>query len=179
MMWLMESPLAILGVGVAVLAVLFVALQQTGKKGILLAMLITTLLFAGLLVLERSVVTDRESVEATLQEIAGALETNDIDLVVSHISESAPEITSDAKRYLRMGTIQEVKIKKIHSVELRMENPPPVASVDFNVLIVAEDRSGALGTRRVPKRLKVVFCQEGGAWRVSKYKMEEVIGPRR
>ncbi len=176
-MWLMENPLAILGIGAAVLVMMFVGLQQTGKRGFLIAMVGVVVLSAGLLLLERWMITPRESVVATLHVLAHDLKSNDVEAVLSHISDRAPKVAEDARSYMRMGTIKEAKIKTIRKVTFPQEKPVRLAVAEFNVVIVGQ--SGNTGPITIPKILVVYFRDEAGKWRIKDYEVHEVVGQRR
>ena len=78
MTWVTEEPLPILFVGVLIEGFLLIALLQTAQRALLYLMIVTGILFGGLLLVEFVVVTDAEEVEMTLDTMAADLERDDL-----------------------------------------------------------------------------------------------------
>ncbi len=85
MNWIFEGPWPILLTGLVLEAILLVALVRTGRAVIVGQSLGLGLLTAGLLVLERAIVTDNERIRETLDGLAAAAVANDLDGVLSYI----------------------------------------------------------------------------------------------
>lgn len=169
MNWLLGQPLVVLAAGVAVLVMLYGVLHQTGKRWALYAMIATTVVVAGLLVLERLVVTPEESIKGTLATIARDAQRNDVDAVISHISRRAPEMQTQARTLLKPFKLEEVKIKQIDQLKVQSDGTPPVASALVKVLAVGGDRAGTLQHQRALRDFRVEFVLEDGVWRVRGY----------
>src|SRR5262245_66549345 len=90
MTWLTEDPTPILIAGGIALIVLLVALLKTGRGVVLMAMVGVALLMGLALLIDKLVVTDRESAADVIYQAAAAAEENKPEVVLSFISPSAP-----------------------------------------------------------------------------------------
>lgn len=174
-MWLMEQPLIIVGVGSMLVAVLVGGLLQTGKHILLYAAVGVVLLTIGLLGLERSVLTPREAVKATLHVIAHDLEQNDVEAILTHISEHRAELRKQAKREMERWEIVKVDIKRNLKVEVVSERGMDVAEAKFNCIVEVKARRGitAGGEFRSPLFFQVQFKKENDQWRIRSYEMSD------
>lgn len=163
MSWLFEDPTMIIVAGVIIEAVLAAALFVTGRGKLLLYMAGVLAVTGGLVLVERLVVTDRERIEAVIDDLADAIETNDGDRVVAHISPANRSLRTEAKSRMKRGNIQEVRL--VDNPEIRVEelSDPPVARARFAVLLVAHGF-------RLPQEIELWFRMEDGQWRIFKYK---------
>lgn len=166
MNWLLGQPLVILAAGAAVLVVLYGALHQTGQRWALYAIIAAVCLVAGLVALERFVITPEEAVRATLYRIARDAQNNDIEAVVAQISNRAPEMQQQARTMLKPWKLEEVKVKQIDDLTVKPDGRPPVASAVVRVLAVGGDRLGTLQHQRAVRDFRVDFVEEEGLWRV-------------
>ena len=109
MTWFTESPWTLVTVGVIVELVLLAALIRTGRGALLWAIAAVAALTAGLVTIERWIVTDRESISQSLDELAKTLATNDLQAVLGYISPSATEVRQLAKTGMPQITIKSTK----------------------------------------------------------------------
>src|SRR5215211_577876 len=100
MQWLFENPWPSVVAGAIVALAFGLMFLRSGRTAWLVAMAGVLVSLALLVVVERAVVTDREQVELTLEEIAVALERNDSDKVVDYILPDQTELRGYAKRTL-------------------------------------------------------------------------------
>lgn len=170
-MTLLESPILMLVIGLTTAALLGGLWLQTGKRILLVGLVaILTLTAAGIL-LEKSVQTEREKVEATLHTIARDIERNDRPAVLRHIHSRAPEIRRAAESETATYEFEQVKIKSNLEIELH-DTDPPTATARFNVVVVGS--GGGLGKhRRVPRYVKLILEKEEGQWRVLQYSHQD------
>ena len=178
MSWIIESPWPILAVGVFVVAILWGVYTQTRHPRAIYAAIGAVALFGGLLALERVILTEREVVEQTLFQIAAALEANDSDEVLEHISPQSQTVRDDARRHMNLVDISRVNIKSNLKVNVQSKHKPPLAEATFNVVIVASDKAGHLVEQQIPRRLTVWFRKEADHWRVRDYRVEAPFGSR-
>ena len=170
MSWLFEDPTTVIVAGVILLTLLAAALLITGRMKICLAMAIVAVVFTGLVLVERWVVTEREQVEAIIHDLAAAIVTQQQDRVVSHISQNStkpPSLRRIAAGYMANFHIKEVKFIDALEITINANNDPPIAHAQFSVVLV--------GPVRYPTKLEVWFRKEANHWRVFKYKSH---GPR-
>jgi hypothetical protein len=169
MTWLLEDSLPVIVMGVILIAALAVGFIKTGSRAPLYGLAFVILLLIGLVLLERMVVTDREQVEDVLFTIAKAVERNDIDEAIRHISPEAPGV-QHADRELRRVNFREVDIKPNLEIEVFADRSPPTAEARFNVVVVG-DIGG--GPQRYPRYVEVTFEKQGERWVARDYQHYE------
>lgn len=172
MNWIFESPITIVLLGAAVLAVLSTVWVQTGKSQVLIAMgVVGALLIAGLVV-ERLVQTDREKLEATVREIAANVRRNDHAKLYQHIATSAPELRARAQAEIPNYEFTECTVTKIYRVEVRDEKRPKEAEVEFMVRVSGNFnyQGYQTGDGTYLRFIRLYFVQdENGSWKVRDY----------
>ena len=110
MSWLFEDPTTLIVAGLLIEGLLAVALVKSGRA-LLIAAMAGVLILVGLGVLvERLVVTDREQIETTLNEVCTALEANEVPGVLSHIDPAATGMRSRVQSDLSSAHITEVRL---------------------------------------------------------------------
>ncbi|MBW3597224.1 MAG: hypothetical protein KY475_08110 [Planctomycetes bacterium] len=168
MTWLVEQSLPILVMGGIVVIALAVGYVKTGQRGLLAAVLAAVVILIALIAVERWVVTDREQVEEVLFEIAAAVERNDIDGALSHISPRAAGV-HHASTELRRVEFQDVDIKPNLEIEVFPERSPPTAEARFNVMVILTVPELQLHNERYPRYVEVTFVKDGDRWLVQDY----------
>ena len=177
-MWLMEQPYLILGGGVLLTIMLVAGLLQTGKRSLIYAVAGVALATLALLFLERTTITPREEVKATLHLIAHELEENNPSGVLDFISDGRPELKQEAQRRMNMVQIAEVDIKSNLKVELVEARGMTIAEARFNCVIRLDRIKGFSDfsdpQQRFPRFFVVRLRQdEDGRWRVRDYEMQD------
>ncbi len=165
MTWLFEQSLPILVMGGIVAAALVTGFLKTGRRLLLAGALGVVVLVAALLIVEQMTVTDRELVEQTLFEIASAVERNDIEGALRHVSPDAPGVAHARSEFPRIQ-FKEVDIKPNLEIDVFPETTPPTAEARFNVVVTA---NVGLGDNRYPRYVEVTFIKEGDRWVVHDY----------
>lgn len=160
---LLEDPLPYLFIGVAVEAVLAVLLVKTGRGAFLVAILAVLGVVAAGIAVERFVVTEREQVENALDDLAAALEANDIDGVLSLISPQAANSRSRARWALERIEVQSAKVRNLE-VSVNRLTSPPTAKARFYGVILFEDRLGQIPYQTYAADFSVEFRREADRW---------------
>ncbi|MEX1042462.1 MAG: hypothetical protein WDZ51_17655 [Pirellulaceae bacterium] len=177
MTWLFDQPLPILIVGVLGGAILAGTLAQTGNRLFLKLLLAWITLFGLLLVVEYGVITDREQVQATVYEIAAALEANDTARVQRSISDDAADLQREVEQKLNYVHVEAVKIKRNMEVNFVEQVTPRVAVAKMNVVFIGNLKSGITSEGRFPTYLILTFQQEADqAWRLADYQFFDARG---
>lgn len=161
MNWLMQNPLVIIAAGVVTEIVLFLILQQTGKKWVAWTMAAVALLIIGTVALERRIVTPEEAIRAKLYQIAADAQRNDVDAVLAHISRRALEQQEEARKRFKLVTLKEVSVKQIS--DLKVADPPERGSAKVRVKAVG-GIGGFQGTGL--QEFNVQFVLEDDEWKV-------------
>lgn len=177
-MAIMEQPLTIAFVGLLITAALFGGLIQTGKKFLLYAAIGSVVITALMLVIERTTLTPREAVRATLHVIADDLERNDVEAVVAHVSSGRAELQEEARRRLDEIEVVDVDIKRNLKIDVLSAKGMDVAEATFNCVIRLKPKATRYqdflnDKRPIPRFLKVRFKLEDGDWRVRDYEMSD------
>ena len=169
---LLENPVPAMIVGGLTAAILGGGWLQTGRKWLLYLMVVVILLTVGAVVVERTVVTDREQITTTLHKIAALVERNQIGAAVEYAYSGSPDVRSEAQAELSKYEFSEVDIKSNLEIQVYAEERPPRAVAEFNVTAQISTRGGPIqiSDRRIPRYVEVTFYQEeDGAWRVGEY----------
>ncbi|MEM8681447.1 MAG: hypothetical protein AAGF97_19040 [Planctomycetota bacterium] len=154
----------------AISAVLCVAgALKTGRAGLLYISAALLLLAGGTWALERAVVTPREEVALTLQQIAQDLESNDPDRVARHLSSSANDLRNELRVLLPRITIHRASVKPNLEVQLLGGDQPTGARASFNAVIVASENRGHLQNQHGAFFFEVDFRREDDHWRIVSY----------
>lgn len=163
---LFENPLPLLFVGVVVEAILITLFYGTRKKVWLAPIVGVLLLLIALVVVERVVVTPREEVEQTIDQIAAALRANDVDAVLAHLSGSARESRSRARWALGRVQINGVKVSGLE-VTVNSLTSPPSAKAVFSGVIKFDDRKKEYPYRVYASKFEIDLRKEGDRWKVT------------
>ena len=168
---ILESPWPAIVCGIFVEAILAVVLVNTRRKWVPVAMLVVLLLAAGGVALEKWWVTDREEIEATLDDIAAALEANDRDLVYTFIAPDAETTRTLAAVNMALVTVKSASVRNLE-VEVNRLTSPPVAATRFMGNVDCEGKALVGNMMPIPDRKYLLdfeadFLLIDGRWMVS------------
>ncbi|MBN1910681.1 MAG: hypothetical protein JW818_13125 [Pirellulales bacterium] len=183
---LLENPIPILVAGVVVEIILAIPFFTTRRAKWLFWMggvLVLTLL---LLLVEHLVVTPREEVETTLNDLATAIEwkTDDLDAkkqkILGFLAPSAKKLRRNAEYNLGQYTITGAWMRDLE-VSVNDLTSPPTAKVEFIGMITGSTKSGEFPFNSVPVRFKAELHKINGRWLVAKcsppsYRGQELPG---
>lgn len=170
----LENPLAIAIVGGITLAILGGGWYQTGRRELVFAFLAALVIFGGLLLLERSIITDAEAVKATIRTIAREAEAEDIPALTNRFHSTATRYRDQLQTEMVLYDIDRVSIKNNLKVKVDRQHQPPQAIATFNVVVVGGDKAGVIQEMTVPRFVTATFWLEDGQWRCVDYKHEDV-----
>jgi hypothetical protein len=175
-----ESPWPSLVLGVVLQLILAVILVRTGRATVIAWMVGVLAITAGLLVVERIVVTETEEVEDALDSVARALVANDTPAVLALFSPTSTR-RGEVQSVLSRVTIREAKIGGDLEIRLNRLTSPPSATTYFTGRIDAKDTRGTIPYEHVIRKFKVTLHREGGRWLLFDYADADVRnsqGPR-
>jgi len=175
MSWLFEETLPIIFIAVLAEAILFGALVHTGRRFIIFVMLAVLGLLGASLLIERIVVTDREAVVATLEQIARDLEKNNTSALAAHIASTAPSLQHRIQTRLARVEVKTADVKGRPDVTLYSQGSVRFAEADIKGLVVGNDRKGLLQDVRYFRRFLIRFRNEGGTWKVYEYEEQSPL----
>jgi hypothetical protein len=171
MNWIYEQPLVVLIVGAVLSLAVAAAWASTGKRWLLVPLILTILLTVGGLVAERLIVTDREAIQDTLLAIARDVEANDIQALSRHIYSGAPQLKAKADAELPNYKFKSCRVTKVHTIDVDATIEPRSAIVDFNVVAEGSFKDGSFEYSDAVRRwvrLHMVREQDG-RWAVQDY----------
>ena len=166
MAFLVEGPWTILFIGIAVEAILGLALMQTGRGKYFIAMIGMAVVVVIALVVERLVVTDREAVEQTLDAAVAAARKNDVNGVLDCISPSAKEAREYVRWIFGRFEVQEGHISDL-DIKINRLKSPPTAEAKFLDVGKGRDRNGEAFHDSFVLRVLVKLRLEGKRWLVT------------
>lgn len=172
MTWLLEDQLTIILGTVFVAVMLTLAAWKTGRGVLLLAAVGASLLGGGLVLVEWLVVTDREKIYDVIDQVAAAVEANDVEAASRHISTSptAMGIPREVQGAMASGSFSKVQISSDRKIKINRHTNPPTATATFTAW--AQVREFRTPTQRVNLTLRL----EDEHWRVSKLEYRGVVG---
>jgi hypothetical protein len=168
---LVESPWPAISAGVLALVLLAIAYANTRRRGLLAAGGGVIALMALLVLLELVVVTEREAVEQTLDSVAAALETNDVDAVMVYLAPDATRIRAAVQGYLPSVTITDAKVGNDLKVTINRLTSPPTARAEFTGRISFDTQAGArsMPYSNLVRKFAIKLQKRHEAWLLSDY----------
>lgn len=164
--FIFENPLW-LGVGGLFVAVVAGVLwTQSGARSAWLTGLVAVALTAVLVLVSIRVETDREQVKRTIQEVADAVEANDLKRVMSYIHPNAAAGVARAQQELPQYRFREAHMSQLKSIVVNPNSTPPTAVAEFHVIVDLEAEGQHA---RFPRFVKAYFVKDNARWLVRDY----------
>lgn len=176
MNWIFDQPVALVLLSVAVLTGLGISWVMSGHKALLYGLVGAAVVAALLLVVERMVITDREAIETTLQQMARDVASNQPAKVTQHISSSAPLLQQKATTELPNYKFDSMRITKVHKIEVHADRQPRTATVEFNVVAEGTFKEGSdvFADTKIPRWVQLELVKEADEqWRIRDYEHDE------
>jgi ketosteroid isomerase-like protein len=171
-----ENPIFWIAVTVLLEAILAVMLVKTGRGALVGAMIGVLVLGAAGLLLERVVVTEREEVEAAFEEIAAALERNDVPGVMACLASDASQLRTEASSRMPRVEISDARIRDL-KVSFNRRANPPTARADFKAIVEARDKKGEVPYEHFIRQFSVGLRREGDRWLLTDYTSYDPLDP--
>jgi hypothetical protein len=167
---LAENPFPALLIGCLTTVILASGRLRTGSKWLLAAVIATILATVAAVLAERLIVTERERVTQTLFDIAGLVERNQVNEVLEYAYPKTPAVRVQAANELPRYRFSRVDIKRNLEIEVFPDLVPPMATANFNVVVVLDTRDGQFNSQLIPRYVEVTFYKDDdGQWRVGAY----------
>jgi len=163
-----ESPWPAIMLCIVLEIMLGILFMRTGRGLVVVAMAVVLAVTAGMLVLERIVVTDTEQVEDTLHGIAEDLEANDVAAVLASFSPDCPRL-AQVRATLDGVTIRSASVGPDLEVRISQLTSPPTATAYFTGRIDGRDNSGTIPYDRFARKFKVKLQRRDGRWLITDY----------
>ncbi len=177
MTWMFEDPLRLGLIGLLVTLIpLYVFWQK--RDGLWLGVVIGCLLLtAGLIVVERLVMTEREEVQLFVAELAAAIENGDEQAVLDMVSARASQIQKAAQHGMRLFDVQHAGFST-PEVSFNRVVDPPEAEAEFGAMIRGKPRRGPLmGEISRPYRVILMLRRDtpDGPWKVFDFELRNPV----
>lgn len=166
---LLESPLPVLFCGLVVEAILAVMFFNDRRVVWLLPMAGVAVLMLLGVVIERVVVTPREAVEATIDELADALEANDVQRALGCISPAAAHTRSRAEWGLDRFQVSKAQITHLKITINELTSPPTATAAFKGFITIASDRKGEVLPRSYGIQFTAEFEKQGDRWLIAEH----------
>jgi hypothetical protein len=164
---LAERPWVLTILGVAGVALGILGAARTGARGPLWFSLACGLLTPIAVAAERWWVTPREEVGAFLDKLAGDLQANRDQEVLSAIADD--EVVRQARAELDRYTFTEAKILSVRDFELHDESAPAEAVVTFHAMVRVDMSGGIYRNDRAYRSVRLWLRRDADGWRVTHY----------
>ena len=180
MSWLFDRPVSVAILGVVLCVPIAIAWVMTGRKEVLYALGAAFAIFVGLLIMERMVVTDRESIEATVLQIARDVQANNHQAVLGHIYSGSPQLKQKAQSEIANYVFTECRVTKAPEIEVNVTDQPRSAKVSFLAAAAGDFKYGgnsATFSKAQPIRRRIIFQmrkEADGRWTVADYDHESI-----
>lgn len=161
-----ENPLWLGICGAFVTIVAVVLWVQTGTRSAAVSAVVACLLTILLVLVSLRVETDREKLIRTINAVAEAVESNDLERVLRHVSPNATQGLRRARQELPQYTFREARMTRLKSILVNRNSTPPTAIAEFSVIV--DVGAGGSGTR-IPRFVKAYFIEDAGRWLVRDY----------
>ncbi|MGE0537821.1 MAG: hypothetical protein AB7O68_22845 [Pirellulales bacterium] len=171
-----ENPVFWIAITLLVEAILAIVLVRTGRGAILAVMLGVLLLGAAGLLLEQMVITEREEVEAAFDDIADALERNDLPGVLARLAPEAASLRTEASSRMPRVEIDEARIRDL-KVTFNHRANPPTARADFKAIVEARDTKGEVPYEHFIRQFSVGLRRDGDRWLLTDYTSYDLLDP--
>jgi heme exporter protein D len=165
---LFESPVMITLCGLFTAGLAAFSWTQIGHKALLWSAVGLALATALLTLVSVQVVTDREQLTQTLNDVANALQRNDHQYVFAQIHPNAAATVRQAKAELPNYHFTEARVTRIKSIVIDSAQKPESAVAEFNVRVTVKLRDMERG-QPIPRFVKVYFAKQDGRWLVRDY----------
>jgi hypothetical protein len=167
-MWLFENPVAIWCTGAVFVALAVFVYLQLRTKEALIAILVIVLATVMLLVVERLIVTPREEVQQTLNDLAARIAANDLPGVITFIEPEAKAVRADAESLMPLVTVHRASIMGTPEIAVNMATSPPTATVDCQGLVEVTVKQNSIKGPYMD-RVQIHFVREGECWLIDSY----------
>lgn len=170
MTWLLEDQITII-VGTAAVALLLAIIALKTGRGVLLLAVVGVVLLGGvLLLIEYLVVTDREKIYDTIDQLAAAVEANDLEATSEFISTSATmAIPGEVADMMASGSFSKVQVSTDRTIKINHHTSPPTATATFTAWAQVS------GFRTPTQKVTLTFRLEDDRWRLSKFKYGPLV----
>lgn len=173
---ILEHPVAILVVGLAVAGLFVFAASKSGDRRFLVSAGLVAI--AGLIVgiVATTIETEKEKLTKTIYQVAAAVRSNDHDRALTFMHPNASAATQRAKSEISRFKFEDARVTSIQDVSVNDHTKPPTATTEFIAKMTVEGDHTYFGMKFNGARLlKVYWMKQGDRWLISDYEHSEVM----
>lgn len=167
---ILENPMTIVVVGVALSGLLLLVAANLGQWKLFYAAIALVVLTALVVAISIITETDREILKRTIHEVATALRQNDHQQALSYMHPNATPAIKRAEQEISQYEFHEAHVTSIRSIEVNKSSQPPTAITEFLATMKVSNERALSG---VPVRglrlLKVYWMKRGDRWLIHDY----------
>jgi hypothetical protein len=165
MAMLTENPIAIAVAGALAATLAAVVFLARRTPGPLIALIAIAAITATMLIVERVVVTDREAVEASLEEVLAAIEANNVERVLAWIDPASARVRADVEALMPI-----VKVKTANAAAVDVDiSTPQNANCEFRAYLQGVHGSSGVPLIYVNQRVDLHWVKRADRWLISSY----------
>jgi hypothetical protein len=169
---LFGSPVTLGVAGAALVLIALILWINGGFRSALITAVSLAILTVILLIISLRVHTDREQIVDVLDQVAAAVQQNDVPKVLSYIHPSAMPSVVRAKEELSRFKFTEARVTGIKSIQVDRRTNPPSAIAEFNVAVSVTAPSGQ--PFHIRRFVRCYFFFQDGRWLVNDYQHFDV-----
>lgn len=174
MSWLFEDVRPLLLAGLLIEGLLVIFFVRTGRTATFIPIVIVLALMGLAAIVEQLVVTDKEQIAATLDEVAMALKQNDGPVVLRHIDPQATEMRRRVESAIGLVIIREAQYRDL-KVTVH-PGSPPTATAEFIGHVAFTDPKQQAPYERYMRRFRVTLRRDPDRWVMTDYEVSDVLG---
>ncbi len=163
----LESPLTVLLLGSFATIVALAVWVQVGHRALIYVALALALLTVILIFVSYNVRTDREQLRQVIEEVAGAVQRNDVDAVLKHVHPSANARIDEVRTRLPGLKFTEARVTGLKSIEVTDRTEPKSAVAQMHVAVSLT--SGSVTLNGVRRFVKAYFLYSDGKWLINDF----------
>jgi hypothetical protein len=167
-----ESPVTLAVTGIVFVVMALIVWIKAGYSAALYTAIGLVIATIALVLLSLQIQTDREAVQSVLDNIASAVQRNDISEVLSYIHPSATEGVRKAESEFPNYHFTEARITGIKSIEVDNRTQPPSAIAEFYVAVSAS--ANGMQANGIRRFVRTYFVKRDGKWLVHDYQHFDV-----
>lgn len=168
MTWIVEDPLYVMVLGIAMTAILGFGWMQTSFRPLGYAAGGTVIVTLLLVMVEQWIVTDTEQITDALHRMAHDVQQNDVTAILNHIHASAKNVRRRAEHEFPKYEFTRCDIKRNLQIQIDASNPSR-ATATFNVVVVGQER-GYPGHFHAPRYVELTLRKDQDRWQVADYR---------
>jgi ketosteroid isomerase-like protein len=168
--WLTEDAFMPMLTGVFVSIVLLLMAYSARNRTVLIVGLLVAALTAGIVITERTIVTEREKLVGLIHRLAKHAQRNDVEALVTQVSDDAP--TLKKRLYAHMSEYKVVSCSIVGFNEVTITEP--TASVELIAWAQGAQRRGDGLKGQINPKVTLGFLRDAeGVWKITDYTLSD------